>query len=253
MASVEASGDCNTCVLSNTVQPYQLHVVLCDSKSPTEWEDRVENGPVVGRLRDAVRSYTSSSLTPKEIKLTCCSYTPEFGPDSNHDSSSLVSIIVYPSGSILSFPHTEERMTQVISGVYDIVNSNRGDAATQRTVIAELAHSLSDVLYMPAPWEILLLVCCHAARDKRCGRAGPQIIETIEAAKAELGADHVKVLPSSHIGGHKFAGTLVVYPSGHWFGHISKSNTKELLTSILNNDKPNWKCFRGNGFANLDF
>jgi len=33
---------------------------------------------------------------------------------------------------------------------------------------------------MPLPWKHLLLVCTHASRDKRCGRAGPPLIEALE-------------------------------------------------------------------------
>lgn len=61
-----ATADCNTCVLSNTVKPYQLHIILCTSKSPAEWADRVENDPLVGMVNRVVKDFSTGehSLQP---------------------------------------------------------------------------------------------------------------------------------------------------------------------------------------------
>jgi hypothetical protein len=55
----------------------------------------------------------------------------------------------------------------------------------------------------------------------------------------------VAVAGSSHIGGHKFAGVLVVYPEGDWYGLITKRNVSELLDNVMNGTRY-LKGWRGN-------
>jgi hypothetical protein len=62
--------------------------------------------------------------------------------------------------------------------------------------------------------------------------------------------DKVIVLPSSHIGGHVYAPTLITYPSCNWYGRIDLDNNLEDINEILNSTLNNIvyeKCFRGNG------
>lgn len=52
--------------------------------------------------------------------------------------------------------------------------------------------------------DTVLIVCCHAARDERCGHIGPPLAAKLaELAAAEGQAGGLRVLKSSHIGGHK--------------------------------------------------
>lgn len=47
-----------------------------------------------------------------------------------------------------------------------------------------------------------LFVCCHAARDARCGAAGPPLAAALQRLTRERGlAQHVQVFQTSHIGG----------------------------------------------------
>ena len=101
------------------------------------------------------------------------------------------------------------------------------------------------------PWDKLILVCVHNERDKRCGRAGPQVIDEFNSllSKKKQQQDgkfvqNIAVRGSSHIGGHQYAGTMIVYPEGRWYGRITKSNTAELLENIVNNTVYS-KCERG--------
>lgn len=116
--------------------------------------------------------------------------------------------------------------------------------------VAETAQ-LESVIPNTLPWKTLILVCVHGSRDNRCGRAGPQIIEEFRSQLLErsINNDSITVAGSSHIGGHKYAGVLVVYPSGDWYGLISKRNVGELLDNILAGTKY-LKGWRGNESLN---
>lgn len=89
-----------------------------------------------------------------------------------------------------------------------------------------------------AAWKRLVLVCTHEERDKRCGRIGPQVVKKLRTVLAEkkVPESDVTVSCSSHIGGHKYAGTLIVYPEGHWYGQMSERNAEELVDVYLSAD-----------------
>lgn len=92
---------------------------------------------------------------------------------------------------------------------------------------------VEDVLVNGKPWdsvapEVLtgshVFVCAHGSRDKRCGVCGPALIEKFKEEIELRGIkDEVFVSPCSHIGGHKYAGNLIIYSpdsegkiAGHW-------------------------------------
>ena len=62
-----------------------------------------------------------------------------------------------------------------------------------------------------------LYVCTHGARDCRCGNTGGAVYEAlrIEVAKRGL-TDQVLVGSVGHVGGHKYAANILVYPHGDW-------------------------------------
>jgi len=36
-------------------------------------------------------------------------------------------------------------------------------------------------------------------------------------------SNRVRIYKTSHIGGHKFAGNVITFPSGDWYGYITPS------------------------------
>lgn len=69
-----------------------------------------------------------------------------------------------------------------------------------------------------------IFVCCHGSRDRRCGVCGPALVskfgEEIELRGLQ---NKVSVSPCSHIGGHKYAGNVIIFGpdvgkkiAGHW-------------------------------------
>merc|ERR1711871_730055 len=90
--------------------------------------------------------------------------------------------------------------------------------------------------------ETLVLVCSHPARDERCGNCGPPAIDALTKSVAHSGYDNVRILPSSHLGGHKYAANVVIYsptnPDGShrsdWFGRVEPDECSALLEAYLN-------------------
>lgn len=68
-----------------------------------------------------------------------------------------------------------------------------------------------------------VFVCAHGSRDMRCGVCGPALIEKFNDEIEVRGLkDQVSVTACSHVGGHKYAGNLIIYspgPDGKIMGH----------------------------------
>ena len=69
-----------------------------------------------------------------------------------------------------------------------------------------------------------VFVCCHGSRDKRCGVCGPALITRFKEEIEGQGLDgQVAVSACSHVGGHKYAGNVIIFSpdakgevTGHW-------------------------------------
>jgi hypothetical protein len=65
---------------------------------------------------------------------------------------------------------------------------------------------------------IIYMVFCVCFQDRRCGEFGPDIIGLMD--RALNGDSRVRLWECSHIGGHAYAGNVVIYPEGDWYGNV---------------------------------
>jgi hypothetical protein len=71
-----------------------------------------------------------------------------------------------------------------------------------------------------------ILVCTHGSRDCRCGDTGGAVVRALREARARRQAEsvgeaqtqwsNIKIMEVSHVGGHKYAANVLVYPNGDW-------------------------------------
>jgi len=126
--------------------------------------------------------------------------------------------------------------------------------------------------------EIMVLICGHGGRDERCGKLGPVLQEEFEE---KLERQNIPVLRDppvmdaveiptevqgyqpaarvgqiSHIGGHKFAGNVIIYipPSftsnplagkGIWYGRVDPSHVEGIVAKTILDGKVVKDLFRG--------
>jgi hypothetical protein len=87
-----------------------------------------------------------------------------------------------------------------------------------------------------------LSVCTHGRHDKCCAKFGQQLFDTLRESINE--SDHtIEIWESSHLGGHRFAATVLDMPSGKMYGRI-----KPNLIDALLNEKVQIEFHRGNVF-----
>ena len=118
---------------------------------------------------------------------------------------------------------------------------------TDDEAVQTISNMIVSIKLNPTCWKTVILVCVHGSRDNRCGRAGPQVVEELDnqLLQRSITKESITVAGCSHIGGHKYAGVLIVYPQGDWYGMISKRNVSDLLDHIVAGKKY-LKGWRGN-------
>lgn len=242
--------DCSKCddavdPMVNSVKKYDRHVLICDER--TDWPKRIENDSaefpynLVNLIGAAAQQKALSTSMDFTIKVTACDYIES---QRVSEESTKRCIIVYPDNLIFYVDDAQlESFAKFVCNTEPL------------TSLTHFAKELEEFCSVVPSWERLVLVCVHGSRDKRCGRAGPQVIEQL---KAELKTPRFKnadgdvaVHGCSHIGGHAFAGTCIVYPQGDWYGRLSKSNAGVLLDHIVSGSIFE-KGWRGNGFKQLN-
>ncbi|MFN2425719.1 MAG: sucrase ferredoxin [Candidatus Binatia bacterium] len=73
-----------------------------------------------------------------------------------------------------------------------------------------------------------ILVCTHGARDACCGKFGYRLFLEL-AALTGGDTSNVRLWRSSHLGGHRFAPTLLDLPSGRMFGRLGAGDAAAIL------------------------
>lgn len=87
--------------------------------------------------------------------------------------------------------------------------------------------------------EYPLLVCTHNTRDHCCGLHGPAVARALEELLPG------QVWQCSHLGGHRFAATLLALPWGLHFGKVRASEVPELVDGLERGQLYNLERYRG--------
>jgi leucyl-tRNA synthetase len=111
---------------------------------------------------------------------------------------------------------------------------------------------------------LMVLICGHGERDSRCGILGPLLRSGFQEEFKRRGID-ADVGLISHIGGHKFAGNVIMYiPPGFaaeegkesalagcgvWYGRVGPENVEGVVEETVRNGKVVGELFRGGVMA----
>ncbi len=188
--------------LPGTVKFYGRHLVLCTGADgwPTHIE---EDGGFLQALNQAIQARSQQLAVP--VKLTACD-APTAGPGFD--------LLVFPD-RVRYLGLTEADFETLVT---DHLIENR---------VSERLR------WEPAPASFIF-VCTHGARDARCGECGPPLLKSLAEELAACGLqDAVRLHRSSHVGGHKYAGNVLVYPPGDWYGYASPADAPRLVRQAI--------------------
>jgi hypothetical protein len=105
-------------------------------------------------------------------------------------------------------------------------------------------ESVANKVPKPEPiTKLTILICGHGGRDQRCGILGPILQSSFRAELQRRGIE-ADVAQISHIGGHKYAGNIIMYlpPSlegnalkgtGIWYGRVEPKNVEGLVEETV--------------------
>lgn len=71
-----------------------------------------------------------------------------------------------------------------------------------------------------------VFVCTHNNRDVCCGKFGDPVYKDLRRTVAH---GSIRVWRTSHLGGHRFAATVMDLPSGMWWGHLDRDTAPSLI------------------------
>ncbi|MEO1096085.1 MAG: sucrase ferredoxin [Cyanobacteria bacterium J06638_28] len=81
-----------------------------------------------------------------------------------------------------------------------------------------------------APEQRHLMICTHATHNECCGVYGYPFYQTTIARIRELGlTQQIHPWEITHIGGHRFAPTLIDWPQGRYYGNLDETSLMLLL------------------------
>ncbi|MCI0398285.1 MAG: sucrase ferredoxin [Chloroflexi bacterium] len=188
--------------LAGTVKFYQRHLFICTGRA--DWPERIEQGGGFPQaLAEAVAPHLEAM--PLKVKLTACD---EPSPDDGHD--------------LLVFPDAVRYLGVRPADFPALINDHLvGNQLSERIPHQPLAG-----------WHVF--VCVHGRRDERCGRCGPPLAARFQAELAARAlSDQVTVRRTSHVGGHAYAGNVLIYPGGEWYGTVTPEDVPELIEQHL--------------------
>ncbi len=196
--------------LPGTVKYYDQHIVVCTGHH--QWEPKIEAGDAF--IRALTKAIKTANI-PGFAKITACDAPPRG-----------------EGYEVMLFPANKKFI---------------GLTGADIPVFIRILQGETDV---GLQWELLekpvWLVCGHGARDGRCGERGPAVLAALNAALASSGRrGAVELYTSSHVGQHRFAGNLICYPAGDWYGRVTPADVAEIITAELVAHKPLARLWRG--------
>lgn len=187
--------------LRETVKPYGRHVLACAGW--VRWSERIEEQEdLLGRMGQEV----------KELKETV-DPPPKFTALRTEPVGEGVDLLVFPDQVV--YRGIDEATWQTVRDEHLVDGRRVDDLDPERLTGTHIT------------------VCIHGARDQRCGACGPLVAEAFEQAVGARGYDDVHIHRSSHVGGHRFAGNVLVYPGGTWYGYVRPQDVDQVLDAHL--------------------
>lgn len=153
-------------------------------------------------------------------------------------------------------------------------SSNKKDVMTPDGVTKIASRSISSLFNVSPVSQPKVLICGHMERDKRCGIYGPILLEQFNKHLPTTGNPTATLV--SHIGGHRFAGNVIIYippnflptpcrfaPSGNmvnkeknliphklagsgiWYGRVEPESVEQIVNETILGGRIIGNHFRG--------
>lgn len=201
--------------LVGTVKPFGMHVVISSEKS--DWPARIEteSGSAAWHLQHNLNALEKA--LGKSVLVTYSELAP--------DQFGTLELLIFPDALRISAPGIDA----LPSAVAYLIGLRKASAGQTQAPVP-----VPDGITVVPLTKAYVFVCTHRRRNERCGMAGPPIIDAFRESLERRGIDDkVVVAGSSHFGGHKYAGVVIVYPSGDWYGRLRPCDVDVLVNEHI--------------------
>ncbi|KAL8630439.1 hypothetical protein Q9189_003860 [Teloschistes chrysophthalmus] len=269
--------------MANTIASYNQHVVISTGKS--DWASRIEDEEGPGNMARAMKGMLKRGAEWHDPDRTSLISNSSFADPSASSQAQ------EKRAEAASTPHAKDSQPlqrfvdrgdanstslKLFPQFLDFPNISPGDPEHHRHFISSYLSSRSTT----SPWQcppgftfprpidkITILICSHNTRDRRCGVIGPLLYQSF-IKYADLKTTDVGMV--SHVGGHAFAGNVIIYiPPGHkvppsetgekdhdtelsplagsgvWYGRVEPKHVQGILEETVQKGKIIGELWRG--------
>lgn len=222
----------------------QEHVFLFSSMPHTEWAPKLENVPQYHQLSHLLKDVSSSAKGDKKETIACnLAYFPGGSPSEEY----ILRVHERKNESANDENNAETVTATPSSGTFGLTQYALTETEGYRLATAKALPWAASAAERDRSSEYFIFVCAHLTRDKRCGFCGMVLVDLLSRCVREEVAKRNKesapaavpplitVLPCSHVGGHIYAGNILVYSryGGVAFGLFRPDDVQVLITALL--------------------
>jgi Sucrase/ferredoxin-like len=208
---------------------------------------KMRSHPTILKAFRSLARYRAATGDDSGVKITAYDSLeedkkPRFSTQKSEEGDDSCDLFIFPAGlryNSLPVSLLDAVVTQGIRGSGSGETSSSDKKLPKLPAAALKAQEPTDSLNGK---KLYLFVCCHGSRDARCGVLGTALArQLIKLVKERQLEDLVEIYSTSHIGGHKYAGNVVVYSNGgshpadgDWYGGVHAEHAMVFLDSLIN-------------------
>ncbi|UIZ23912.1 hypothetical protein KXD40_009571 [Peronospora effusa] len=239
--------------IEGSVRYYHRHYVIVESQStdPNSWPPNLEQTPehiLSSYMSALLKLYDGDIIKARKSPLLMTAAIPYMSMYSGglqDEAEKSVKSLQEGAHDVLVFPDAL-RVHNVIPSQTNGLSDHRVVTSTVSKLVSKALEKDFDLVallerknlqYTRMEEGYYMMVCGHAARDERCGCKGPALLQWLK----DLASNAKKPLnlwTSSHYGGHRYAASCIVYPSGDWFGLLNDKNKAKKMLDAMNDEDP---------------
>lgn len=231
----------------DSVKSYQRHIVICIGQSYEKWAEKIDkSNPYVSSISQYIKQLNLSY----DVRVTVTDQSTDINDTaySVTDMNSKADIMLYPemikfhACSIDDIKYIIDEC--IVSEKSHTYIKNKFSNTDNNTNIQPYVQLRDGIQYTPIDTTDVL-VCAHKLRDKRCGIMGGTLIKSLhDTATQHNVSDKIRVLSTSHVGGHKYAANVIIYPHGEWLGRITPCQSDSIIQAYIMNDSTQYELLQ---------
>ncbi|KAF9429238.1 hypothetical protein BGZ76_001626 [Entomortierella beljakovae] len=249
-----------------SVKPYTRHVLI--STSQEDWQSHIDDdkNSLAYHLSKAIdegrrRIKADGGNDPEKVLITNSSRKPEQWEGPGWQVIILPDQIVVDNVTPEQCDDFFDAFLKSPVGSSSIHAGDSGQPETCTPIDQHQVHA-GETTFIAKRWlpKAAIMICSHKRRDKRCGITAPVLRkEFMRILRSKNiygdGEGDVEIWMISHIGGHKFAGNVIVHKSegqAIWYGRVEPCHSQAIVEATIERGEIIREIYRGSMNGSFD-